>query len=219
MWKTTCLFIVSIFVMTSSASAPVLGADGSDGEGRKRYNGTVQKPESSQSKSSGETDIHEPLSLMVHMTAGSNGDKMDIQPVYESKNGMTQEKYNNLLKSPLVQTRLDEWKSWMTNLFEETRPNKDAKIPDDLREKISLSVTKKGKVTATKEWMDPTDNEGTKHFSEKFLTRLSNLKPALLKFPTDSYIELVKLDVFLKGHDNEYEIMTGSDLKLDYDHD
>ncbi len=231
MLKNYCRSFVCLLCITFStaASLPSWAAEESSIEiktsvERKRIHGSVEVPDAPALENGGAGNAVAPTSAPLGVTimlksADGIGQKYDFLLTYDPARGVTQETYNRLKDSPLVQARADEWKSWAAQIYDAVRPNKDRKLPADLRAKLNITISKSGKVTVLKEWMDATTNEETTHFVDAVLANIRGLQANVVQFPPKSYQELVKFDLFLNGRQNEVEMTSANNFSLDYDHE
>lgn len=172
-------------------------------------NSKDKKWQSSKSKEPVQGEIF----LRADIIASAGGLKAEIEPYYTDKSGLTAEQYGKLVTSPLVQGRVALWKGWYSRVFDETV--KDIKVPAALREKINVTVTKSHKVTATVEWMDPSEDPAVKEVADKVLNRIRAFETASwIAFPEKSYLELVTFDIYLQ--DDRIQLGNGVQ-KVDYD--
>ncbi len=191
-----------------------------DQEKKTRYKGSISKTtqeKSSQEKQSpagASTDKkHEKIFLRVDISKRPpSGLHSDIEPYYTDESGLSAAEYGRLVTSPLLERRLALWKSWYSRLFDEITDG--MKIPEGLRAKINLTVSKEAQVTAVVEWQDPSKNPAVDSTSRAIVKKLRDFqsKP-WLAFPKGSYLDLLRLDLYLQ----EDEIHLASRQELDYD--
>ena len=150
--------------------------------------------------SSSASEVKEPavdIYLRVHIESfGKNGRNFEVEPFYMDPKKTSSEEFFKFVGSPLAQKRIALWKDWYSRLFEELTD--ELTVPKGLREKISIMVNKDKKLTATQEWIDPSDNQEVPRTAKQLLTKIRNLSGSeWLEFPEKSYLELVTVQLYL----------------------
>lgn len=131
---------------------------------------------------------------------GQGGRKFDVEPYYTEESKLSNQEFSKLANSPLVQSRLALWKAWYGRLYDELSDG--LTIPKGLREKVSITINKDKKITATTEWIDPSENPEVQQTSKALVAKIRNFSGSdWIQFPEKSYLELVTLQFFV-GEDH-----------------
>jgi hypothetical protein len=206
--------ILTMLVLSSGGSVlaeDIVGTDSS------RYKGTVHstQDEPGRAKPGVETAVPpQEIFLRVNIESGKHSQKNDIDTYYTKESKLSAEEYGRLTQSPLVSKRVALWKAWYSRVFDEIKPK--GEISADVQMKLNVSIDKKGKVLVSPEWRNAAKNAAGDAYADTLVQNIRNLegKP-WLAFPENSWLELVKFDVYV-NYDSSIQLVNDIQ-RVDYD--